>query len=383
MKEMKIHLVYPGDYENLKDALVEKGHQVLEWDYTLDQFTVFSQQKKFEVDVAIIEGTAGLNNKQDIYESLKEIRKNLPHARLILVFPESIKHDRNWVSNIVSLAIYDLYFVEEYSIEDIEKWLKITKSIADHLDVQIKELSMEKAQPINSHSKFQREQQEENSQRFISKIVDQGRTSLEYISSRQKEYRKKSVEAFPSEKVVKSGIKMPRYQTKTIGVCSPVSSGKTFFLYHLIQQLGGLSLAVVDPKKSLTYLSDEMTVFIDIPNYGEYDVVLIEVNDDKTELPQMDVVIIIASPYPHHLEKTERTILKHASTGNPVYIVMNQWDNETPFSPESMLNTNVHLTIPYEKQWLTASWAKERLNAPWLNEMENLWFRIIKGGQIN
>ncbi|MDR3601459.1 MAG: hypothetical protein P4L49_13425, partial [Desulfosporosinus sp.] len=89
---MLIHLVYEEDYvEQLKGILEGAGHNVVEWDYALSQFADFSGRMQSSADLALVDGQAGVYAKKEIIESLGLVRKNLPHLRLIVIFPLSLE----------------------------------------------------------------------------------------------------------------------------------------------------------------------------------------------------------------------------------------------------------------------------------------------------
>ncbi|MFT9486611.1 MAG: CpaE family protein [Tepidibacillus sp.] len=128
----KIHLVYPFDFEELKKAIEEElGYEVVDWDYSLAQFKAFSEGKKINAEIALING-ATETDKHEIFNFLREIRINLPNVKLIVQFPESLKGDTEWVTKIVGLGIYNIHFLDEFDIDDVEKWLKTDLTLADY-----------------------------------------------------------------------------------------------------------------------------------------------------------------------------------------------------------------------------------------------------------
>ncbi|NDI36646.1 AAA family ATPase [Chengkuizengella sediminis] len=129
---MRIHLVYDSEYEGLKDALEVDGYEIVERDYTLEQFKDFSMNGNTNTDVALINGYNGSLDKQGIYDTLKQTRVNLPRLRLIVQFPESFSEDRKWVLDIIGLGIYDIHFIDEFDLHDVENWLHNEMTIASH-----------------------------------------------------------------------------------------------------------------------------------------------------------------------------------------------------------------------------------------------------------
>ncbi|SHN66299.1 AAA family ATPase [Desulfitobacterium chlororespirans] len=130
---MKIHLVYEQEYvEQLKYILESVGHTVEQWDYSLSQFADYSEKKQTDAEVAIVDGQAGVMEKREIIESLGVVRKNLPNLRLIIIFQKPLEKDENFISKLLTLSIYDMYFRDEYDLDDLQNWLRISKSYADY-----------------------------------------------------------------------------------------------------------------------------------------------------------------------------------------------------------------------------------------------------------
>jgi len=131
---LQIHLVYDEDYiEQLRDILESAGHDIVEWDYSLSQFADFSERKQqITAEVAVVDGQAGVTEKKEIIEALTIVRRNIPALRLILVLPASLEKDDNFISKLLTLSIYDMYFKDEYSIDDLDYWLSHPKSFANY-----------------------------------------------------------------------------------------------------------------------------------------------------------------------------------------------------------------------------------------------------------
>jgi MinD-like ATPase involved in chromosome partitioning or flagellar assembly len=70
--------------------------------------------------------------KREIIESLSHVRRNLPFFRLIVVFSSSVEKDEAFIEKLLTLSIYDMYFRDEYGIEELEHWLKTPKTYADY-----------------------------------------------------------------------------------------------------------------------------------------------------------------------------------------------------------------------------------------------------------
>ena len=130
---MLIHLVYEEDYvEQLKGILEGAGHNVVEWDYALSQFADFSGRMQSSADLALVDGQAGVYAKKEIIESLGQVRKNLPYLRLIVIFPLSLEKDEAFIAKLLTLSIYNMYFRDEYDLDDLERWITTPKTYADY-----------------------------------------------------------------------------------------------------------------------------------------------------------------------------------------------------------------------------------------------------------
>ncbi|CAN7767234.1 hypothetical protein LJR153_007313 [Paenibacillus sp. LjRoot153] len=129
-----LHLVYPSDVIlSLKKALENEGFFVSGMDYTLEQFKEAAAAEKVEPNsIIIIEGTAGIARKSDIYTNLREIRGFLPTTRLIVQLSLDMKKDIKLITPIVQLGIYDIHFTTEFGIEELKEWIHYEKTIAEY-----------------------------------------------------------------------------------------------------------------------------------------------------------------------------------------------------------------------------------------------------------
>jgi MinD-like ATPase involved in chromosome partitioning or flagellar assembly len=130
---LRIHLVYEEEYvEQLKGILENAGHVISEWDYSLSQFVDYSGKKQTNANIALIDGQAGVIEKQEIIESLGKVRKNLPNLRLIVIFPASLEKDEKFIAKLLTFSIYDMYFRDECDIDDLETWINNPKTYANY-----------------------------------------------------------------------------------------------------------------------------------------------------------------------------------------------------------------------------------------------------------
>ncbi|MDP5276129.1 AAA family ATPase [Chengkuizengella axinellae] len=198
---MKIHLVYDSEYEGLKDALEEDGYEVIERDYSLEQFKDYSMGGRTKSDVALINGYNGSLDKHGIYETLKQIRVNLPKLRLIVQFPESFNEDRKWVLDIIGLGIYDIHFIDEFDLHDVENWLHNEMTIASHSGSATEENTMNQS-PIQKPIKKQEEEQINNKNRNEISDLEIQQPSITQSHSVQQEQASTDIDETPAIKKV-------------------------------------------------------------------------------------------------------------------------------------------------------------------------------------
>lgn len=136
-----VHLVFPIEYiDGIKEELEEEGYSVKYKDTSLDTFSQWSQTDEENADVALVFGMAVISQENDffsqqraIYDRLKEVRLQREELRMIVVFPSQVQYERDFVSSIAQLAIFDLYFVDELETSHMIEWIENPKGYA-HVD---------------------------------------------------------------------------------------------------------------------------------------------------------------------------------------------------------------------------------------------------------
>jgi myosin heavy subunit len=151
-----LHLVYPSDVIlSLKKALENEGFFISGMDYTLEQFKEAAAAGQVDTkSIIIIEGTAGIGRKSDIYTNLREIRSFLPTTRLIVQLASDMKKDIKLITPIVHLAIYDIHFVTEFGIEELKEWIHFEKTIADYSQIIGSAISKDNSQIQQANSTY-------------------------------------------------------------------------------------------------------------------------------------------------------------------------------------------------------------------------------------
>ena len=112
--------------------LEDAEYQVIETDSSLGLFADFSGRKQTSAELAIIDGQAGVADRKEIIDALTTVRRNLPHLRLIIIFPSNMEKDHPFISRLLTLSIYDMYFRDGYSIEELGVWIANPKSYGNY-----------------------------------------------------------------------------------------------------------------------------------------------------------------------------------------------------------------------------------------------------------
>ena len=138
---MKVHLVFDSDETELA-AVIQQHAEISGWDYTFDTAAQWAASKKGESpDVILASGTCDIstvdlntgeqNRNKAIIKRLTEIRVNRPESRVIILLPPEKENSKDFLAGLVSLGIYDIYFINEFNEEDIQKWLHTKKALPD------------------------------------------------------------------------------------------------------------------------------------------------------------------------------------------------------------------------------------------------------------
>ncbi|WP_026701664.1 AAA family ATPase [Salibacterium aidingense] len=138
MEKQGLHVVFPSHSGNMLEYITadleDLGYPVLQTDTSLDTMADWAQSADTSsADCALIYGLSITSrgqyqsDKEASYHYLKTIRLNREDMRLIVLFPEEVKHDYDFISKIAQLNIYDIYFINSLRIEDIEYWIENKK----------------------------------------------------------------------------------------------------------------------------------------------------------------------------------------------------------------------------------------------------------------
>ena len=142
MTTIKVHLIFDSEAEAVYNA-IQTMAEVTDWDNNLDTATEWAgNSKKDNPDVIFINGTVRVSlidpatgkkvsRANAIVKRLRKIRLNKPNSKIIVILPEDQKEEVRFIRNLISLGIYDVYFVSEFNEEIMRQWFETSKSIAD------------------------------------------------------------------------------------------------------------------------------------------------------------------------------------------------------------------------------------------------------------
>jgi hypothetical protein len=163
MISKKIHAVFPKEYKDvLLSGFAEKEYEVINYDNTFDTFHNWATSKEETIsDVAII--AQSLNDDlplevrfQEFLEKLTEIRIQRPTLRLIIFLPKEADYVEKLKERLVQLVIYDFYFNDNFSFDDLVTWIENPRHIGD-----MKEYILAEKFTANEKSILQNKQKQE------------------------------------------------------------------------------------------------------------------------------------------------------------------------------------------------------------------------------
>ncbi len=67
--------------------------------------------------------TGKFNRDKIVLEALKQIRFNLPDSRVVILLQTKRKFSKEFLQYLISLGIYDLYFVDSFGLDDLKKMI--------------------------------------------------------------------------------------------------------------------------------------------------------------------------------------------------------------------------------------------------------------------
>jgi hypothetical protein len=214
------------------DAVVEAisripGIKIVSHEYSWDSFLIWAETDAPSPDIVIGDGMAyvssaehGMNRNAALLDIIRTVRLKRPEIRFVLIFPTASAEDRTLISGIAVLGIYDIYIRDEYTIDDIESWLKKPadiKNVADYLPVD---------------------------ERFPGLQAEPHGIKAVFMDSERKVEKKPDI----FEAVSASGRAVEIRSRRLYTVYSPVPAGKTFFAVNLAASLAvsGRNTALVD-----------------------------------------------------------------------------------------------------------------------------------------
>lgn len=341
---MNIHLVFSVEFNEMKEALEEAGHVVIEWDYSLEQFRDFSENRENHSDVALIDG-AGTHEKKHMIELLTEIRRNIPDLRLIINFPEELKTDKEFINKLLSLSIYDLYFQDEFAIDDIELWIRTTKTFADY-DI---DTYMIQGVILASEQVFKEEKQNEGKGHTLFSAIlknrENGAKRAEQNPFRETITRKlaDAGEKFPQ---FKNPISIPKigigkvetrfvYPETTLIVQSKGGVGATTLAVHLAKakRQSGAKVGVLDFDQPFS----QAAIYLSMPMNSKMDLTESDIAKWKNVTVELDGIQLLAIPSSQsNVNMVSETIRKMQQVSSQTVICMNHADIDLQMAVMSM-----------------------------------------------
>lgn len=142
MKKKKIHLVFDPDYIESLVEVINNFAEVTGKDFNMDTAAQWAASKKGpDPDIILIEGTVDVSKvdfssgkiARDKYfiERLTQIRVNRPNSQIIVLLQEERKSDIAFLQAITGLAVFDIYFVNNFNESDLQQWFNTQKNVAD------------------------------------------------------------------------------------------------------------------------------------------------------------------------------------------------------------------------------------------------------------
>ena len=126
MGKGSLHLVFPAEIlDSIAGDLEQVGYTVAQRDSSIDTMVDWATSTEEKIDCAVVYGLAvtslgeSNNTKEAAYQLLKQVRIHQEDMRLIVLFPEMMKYDKDFISKIAQLNIYDIHFMNSLNTNDI------------------------------------------------------------------------------------------------------------------------------------------------------------------------------------------------------------------------------------------------------------------------
>ncbi|NSW82746.1 MAG: hypothetical protein HPY90_05635 [Syntrophothermus sp.] len=158
---MRVHIIVDAGYEDIKNKLYETGkYEEITIDYSLNTAVAYAETAESPPDCLIIfDGVpvSGLMNDGSIQydrasiDCITRIRFAWPKTKiLMLLAPERKERHHHWyIKALAGFSIHDLYFVEEFNVNDLTSWIETKKEwydVAEYLGIEGQPLPVPKVQ---------------------------------------------------------------------------------------------------------------------------------------------------------------------------------------------------------------------------------------------
>lgn len=255
----KIICVFSKEDDAVADAIKKiSGVEVVSREYGWDSLLAWAETKEASPDIILgseFAEISAVDYKGDkdaaLLAAAKKIRLIRPEIRLVLIF-SGLKKDSWLLPSLVALGVYDVHPVDEYTTNDLEKWIARPNTLADVKEylpkVDMKGNADVPRQKKESPKLVEEKETEKPKRKFVLRSVPIG-----YFKIRRHEIKpplKEEEQPVPVDVTVVKNLERPKIvrEKKMITVMSPAPTGKTFVVVNLAAALAlsGKNTALVD-----------------------------------------------------------------------------------------------------------------------------------------
>lgn len=259
LRKESLHLVFPANIlDSISDELEQVGYTVEQKDSSIDTMVDWATSTDEEVDCAVIYGMAVTsigehnNTKEAAYHLLKQVRIHRENMRLIVLFPEMMKYDKDFISKIAQLNIHDIHFMNSLNINDIVQCIENKKGF-QHVERLLSDYeSDEEDEDYSVDDIFETEEEEEEEEEEIPKATIQEK----FLKRKQREEKQRNdterrerlqFPAFFMPKKEESQEERPKRERQVS------KEPKEKQQYNLLQNISNLTTKLTPKKETVMY----------------------------------------------------------------------------------------------------------------------------------
>lgn len=270
----KLHIVFPKEYMDvLLRSLDKEKYTVINKEYSLDTFHHWATGEDLaKPDIALIVETTDSDIPverlaKEYIDKLTEIRLNplRQEIRLILVLPSQFGRITYFKKSLAALAIYDVYFTEEFSFDTIIEWIDNEKTLADVKDLFVSSKEEQNQIILEDKESAEVSTAEKNDTR-VGKKENIKRVKESFSKEKGSLKREKSeiVKEVIVEKVIEKYITIAQQSIAFISLSK--GAGSTFHTLNFASYLKGkdFSIGVYEQPQyndGRTYIADVFNIF--------------------------------------------------------------------------------------------------------------------------